>query len=90
MDAVGSGGERLGTVGHNRREPRRDGPAAGDRHRRLEREAIASVDGDTARLSMPASQTRRSWRSEAPSPAAAEPSGTASRRQKEQMRHGLP
>ena len=68
MDVVGSDGEHLGTVDRNRIKPRRDDSAAGGQRHRLGQGAIASVDGNTARVSMPASQARQSWRSEAPSP----------------------
>ena len=43
-------------------------PAAGGQHHWLAQDAIASVDGNTVRLSVPASQARQSWQSEAPSP----------------------
>lgn len=71
MDVVGSDGERLGTVDHvdhNRIKLRRSDPAAGGQHHWLAQDAIASVDGNTVRLAMPASQARQSWQSEAPSP----------------------
>jgi len=71
MDVVGSDGEHLGTVDHvehNRIKLRRNDPASGGQHHWLPQEMIASVDGNTVRLAMPAGQARRSWQGEEASP----------------------
>jgi hypothetical protein len=70
MDVVGSDGERIGTVDHvdhNRIKLRRNDPAAGGEHHWLAQDSIASVEGNTVRLSVPASQARQSWQGEAAS-----------------------
>jgi hypothetical protein len=70
MDVVGSDGERIGTVDHvdhNRIKLRRNDPAAGGEHHWLAQDSIASVEGNTVRLSVPASQARQSWQGEATS-----------------------
>lgn len=71
MDVVGSDGEHLGTVDHvehNRIKLRRNDPAAEGQHHWLAQDTIASVDGNTVRLAVPASQARRSWQGEGDSP----------------------
>ena len=71
MDVVGADGQHLGSVDHiehNRIKLRRNDPASGGQHHWLPQEAIASVDGNTVRLAMPADQARRSWQGEAASP----------------------
>lgn len=68
MDVVGSDGEHLGTVDHldgNRIKLRRNDPASGGEHHWLAQDAIASVDGNTVRLAVPAGEARRSWQGEA-------------------------
>ena len=73
MDVVGSDSEHLGTVDHvdhNRIKLRRDDTASGGQHHWLAQEAIAEVDGNTVRLTMPAGQARQSWQGEAASPRA--------------------
>jgi hypothetical protein len=67
MEVVGADGEHLGTVDHvdhNRIKLRRNDPAAGGQHHWLAQETIASVDGNTVRLSVPAGQARQSWQAE--------------------------
>jgi hypothetical protein len=67
MEVVGADGEHLGTVDHvdhNRIKLRRNDPAAGGQHYWLAQETIASVDGNTVRLSVPAGQARQSWQAE--------------------------
>ena len=69
MDVVGSDGEHLGTVDHvdrNRIKLRRNDPAAEGQHHWLAQETIASVDGNTVRLTVPASQARQAWQGEVP------------------------
>ena len=68
MDVVGSDGEHLGTVDHvdhNRIKLRRNDPASGGEHHWLAQDMVASADGNTVRLSMPAGQARRSWQGDA-------------------------
>ncbi len=70
MDVVGSDNEHLGTVDHvdhNRIKLRRNDPASGGQHHWLAQDMIASVDGNTVRLAMPAGQARQSWQGEAAS-----------------------
>ena len=70
MEVVGSDGEHIGTVdhvAHNRTKVRGNDPASGGQHHWLAQDAIASVDGNTVRLAMPASQARQSWQGEAAS-----------------------
>ncbi len=71
MDVVGSDGEHLGTVDHvdhNRIKLRRNDPASGGQHHWLAQGAIAEVDGNTVRLTMPAGEARQAWQGEAASP----------------------
>ncbi len=71
MDVVGSDGEHLGTVDnvdHNRIKLRRNDHASGGQHHWLAQDTIASVDGNTVRLALPAGEARRSWQGEAASP----------------------
>jgi|GEM_PF-240255 len=68
MDVVGSDGGHVGTVDHiehNRIKLRRGDPQAGGEHHWLPQEMIASVEGNTVRLTMPASQALQSWEGEA-------------------------
>ena len=53
---------------HNRTKLRRNDPAAGGQHHWLAQDTIASVDGNTVRLTVPASQARQSWQGEGASP----------------------
>lgn len=71
MDVSGSDGEHLGTVDHvdhNRIKLRRNDPASGGQHHWLAQDAIASVEGNTVRLSVPAAEARRSWQGGSASP----------------------
>lgn len=71
MEVVGADGEHLGTIDHldgNRVKLRRNDPASGGQHHWLAQDAVASVDGNTVRLAVPADQAQRSWQGEAASP----------------------
>ena len=68
MEVVGADGEHLGPVDHvdhNRIKLRRNDPVAEGQHHWLPQDMIASVEGSTVRLSVPAAAARRARQEEA-------------------------